>query len=426
MDTKPPAEVSLDDMERPAVPAGSPRIVVAFALILCLVLGLVVWGMYKSHKKRVQAAATVPSAMNSQAAQPAESNREAQERLNPPSKKTVVKNSVNPIKPESTPNQTGPVIRFAPAAPTGVQSMPSGNALPAADPGDASETSEQALELAARHAPSTVQFAQGQSNQVAQPLPAVPLPSQPVSPDSALTEAMRAYTTANHPEVPSSVNKQATFTKSEDTAILGRSAPLPPFSLTRGTKIPAIIDKNVNSQLPGQIEAHVSEDVYNSRCGQADSGCFIVIPQGSRLIGDYNTEVGYGQDRLQVAWTKLYFPDTSSVDLGRMAGYANDGAAGLKGKVDNHWKRIISGALLTSVLNIGFSISQSRDQTSGYYPSPGNAAAAGVGTGLTQFGQELTRRNIDIPPFVKIPVGTELNVDVTRDMIFDGPYRSLR
>jgi type IV secretory pathway VirB10-like protein len=77
-------------------------------------------------------------------------------------------------------------------------------------------------------------------------------------------------------------------------------------------------------------------------------------------------------------------------------------------------------------LNIGFSISQSRDQTSGYYPSPGNAAAAGVGTGLTQFGQELTRRNIDIPPFVKIPVGTELNVDVTRDMIFDGPYRPLR
>jgi len=424
MNTKPPTEISMDDVERPAVKAGSSRIVVAFALVLCVVLSLVVWGMYKSHQKRVQAAAAVPNAMNSQAAQPAESNRQAEERRNPPSQAVASKAT----KPEQATNGNGPVIRFEPTATAAVGTPSALNpAQPTMNGEDATEASEQALELAARKSLTTVQFSQGQPVPVSPSNLPGPVPPSPVSPDSAMAEALRAYAAANHPEPSSSsVNKQAVFQKSDDTAIVGRSAPLPPFSIVRGTKIPAVVDKNVESQLPGQIEARVSEDVYNSLCGQAHNGCYVEIPKGSRLIGEYNTEVGYGQDRLQVAWIKLYFPDTSSIDLGRMAGYSNDGAAGLKGRVNNHWKRIISGVLLTSALNVGFSISQSRDQTNGYYPSPGNAAASGVGIGLTQLGQELTRRNIDIPPVVKIPVGTELNVDVTRDMIFDGPYRPLQ
>lgn len=423
MNTKPPTEVSLEDVERTAVKAGSSRIVVAFALVLCVVLSLVVWGMYKSHQKRVQAAAVVPSAMNSQAAQPAESNRQAEERRNPPGQAVVSKAT----KPEQAASGSGPVIRVETTPAAAVGTLPPLNPAQLAINGeDTTEAAEQALELAARKSPTTVQFSQAQPVPASPPSLPGPVPPSPVSPDSAIAEALRAYAAANHPEPSSSVNKQAAFQKSDETAIVGRSAPLPPFSIVRGTKIPAVVDKNVESQLPGQIEARVSEDVYNSLCGQAHNGCYVEIPKGSRLIGEYNTEVGYGQDRLQVAWIKLYFPDTSSIDLGRMAGYSNDGASGLKGKVNNHWKRIISGVLLTSALNVGFSISQSRDQTNGYYPSPGNAAAAGVGTGLTQLGQELTRRNIEIPPVVKIPVGTELNVDVTRDMIFDGPYRPLQ
>lgn len=197
-----------------------------------------------------------------------------------------------------------------------------------------------------------------------------------------------------------------------------RTPPLSPWVVQRGTVISAVLSHRLVSDLPGDLTAEVARDVYDSPTQK-----YVMIPAGSRLVGEYNSSVTYGQNRVQVVWTAIYFPDGSFIDLDRMPSHAADGAIGLKDQTDNHWKRVIGGVALSSVLAAGLQISQNRSNSSVLtYPSAGQEAAAAIGTQAAQLGEQITNRNLNIQPTLKIRPGEIFAVSVKKDMLFPGPY----
>jgi type IV secretion system protein VirB10 len=202
-----------------------------------------------------------------------------------------------------------------------------------------------------------------------------------------------------------------------------RVPPLSRFVLERGTVIPAALPQSVVSDLPGDLIAEVSRDVFDSPTGK-----FLLIPAGSRLVGEYNSRVSFGQKRIQIAWTAVYFPDGSFLDLGRMPAQAADGGAGLADQVDNHWKRLIGGVALSSILAAGLSVSQNRSSSGSVltYPSAGQQAAAAVGTQATEAGAQITNRNLNVQPSLKIRPGELFSVFIERDIVFSAPYEAIR
>jgi type IV secretion system protein VirB10 len=200
-----------------------------------------------------------------------------------------------------------------------------------------------------------------------------------------------------------------------------RTPPLSPWVVQRGTVIPAALPNKVVSDLPGDLIAEVVRDVYDS-----PSQKYVEIPAGSRLVGEYNSSVSYGQNRVQIVWTAVYFPDGSFIDLDRMPSHASDGSAGLQDRTDNHWKRVIAGVALSSVLSAGLQLSQNRTNGSVLnYPSTGQVIASGVGTQASQLGEQLTNRNLNIQPTLKIRPGEIFAVSVKKDIIFPGPYEPM-
>lgn len=197
-----------------------------------------------------------------------------------------------------------------------------------------------------------------------------------------------------------------------------RLAPISRYELKAGWNIPAILEQALNSDLPGEIRALVRENVYDTATGR-----YLLIPQGSRLMGTYDSRVSYGQDGLQVAWTRVIYPDASSIDLGGMSGQDLKGYTGLRHEVDKHYRRLLGFGLLTSLFSASFQLSQTRRGGLLGYPSAGEIAGSAVGRELSQLGTEVMRRNLNIQPTIKVPVGYRFNVRVNRDIVFDGPYR---
>jgi type IV secretion system protein VirB10 len=199
-----------------------------------------------------------------------------------------------------------------------------------------------------------------------------------------------------------------------------RTAPLTAFEIQAGWEIPAVLEQSINSDLPGEIKALVMSNVYDTATGR-----FLLIPQGSRLIGLYDSHVGYAQNGVQVIWNRVIYPDGSSLDLEGMVGLDSHGNAGLRYQVDNHYKRLVGFAVLTSLFTGAFELSQSRQQSALAYPSPGQIAGGAVGQEVSQLGTQITRRNLNAQPTIKIPPGYKFNVHVNRDIVFDAPYAPL-
>jgi len=198
-----------------------------------------------------------------------------------------------------------------------------------------------------------------------------------------------------------------------------RTAQLGPYEIKAGWNIPAVLEQALNSDLPGEIRALVRENVYDTA-----SGKFLLIPQGSRVIGIYSSNISYGQDGVQAIWTRVIFPDGSSLNLDNMNGLDEKGLSGLRFDVDHHYKRLFATALLTSLFAAGLQLSQ--NTTGGQNvlttPSPAQAVGQAVGAEVTQMGVEITRKNLNVQPTIKIPIGYRFNVRVNRDIIFDLPY----
>lgn len=196
-----------------------------------------------------------------------------------------------------------------------------------------------------------------------------------------------------------------------------------PYAIQAGTLIPAVLLTGIDSDLPGDVLAQVSRDVYDSRSMQR-----VLVPKGSKLIGRYEDQVGVGQDRLLIAWTRIVFPDGRSVTLPGLETKDRTGAGGLRDKVDRHTGRVFGTATLLSLIGAGPQLSQPQGGATpfGSYPSPQQVAAAAVGQELAQVATQMLRRDLEIRPTIRIRQGMPFNVFFNADLAFDEPYRAQR
>jgi type IV secretion system protein TrbI len=199
-----------------------------------------------------------------------------------------------------------------------------------------------------------------------------------------------------------------------------REAPLSRYEIKAGWEIPAVLEQSLNSDLPGELKALVTSNVYDTA-----TGLFLLIPQGSRLIGKYDSRISYGQDGVQVAWSRIIFPDATSLDLDGMLGLDSHGNAGLRDKVDHHYRRLIGFTVLTSLFTAAFDISQRTNQTALTYPTPAQTAGSAVGQQLSETGAQITKRNLNVQPTIKVPAGYKFTVRVNRDILFEAPYQPI-
>ena len=209
--------------------------------------------------------------------------------------------------------------------------------------------------------------------------------------------------------------------QSDDYLKATRSPPLSAYEIKAGWEIPAILEQALNSDLPGELKALVTSNVYDTA-----SGRFVLIPQGSRLVGVYNSRVGYGQDGVQVIWDRVIYPDGSSLDLSGMIGQDSHGFSGFREKVDRHYKRLIGFAVLTSLFAAASEISQNQNRSLLTTPSAAQVAGSSVGQQASELGAQVTRRNLNVQPTIKIPIGYRFNVRVNRDIAFEEPYAPIQ
>jgi type IV secretion system protein VirB10 len=214
--------------------------------------------------------------------------------------------------------------------------------------------------------------------------------------------------------------KEEFLSKSVDTQIRNSGLlqmPDLPYQVMAGTVIAAALVTGIKSDLPDDVIATVTEPVYDSANGQ-----HVLIPQGSRLLGRYNSQVSYGQSRVQVVWQRVILPDTSSFQLDNLVGSDTAGYAGLEDGVDWHWDRIVAGAAMTSLLGIGAELAAPSSRTDG-----DRIIIAGrdsLQDTVNQVGQEVTRRNLDTQPTLTQRPGLPLRVIVNRDLALR-PYQPL-
>ena len=200
------------------------------------------------------------------------------------------------------------------------------------------------------------------------------------------------------------------------------AAPRTRYQLTAGFVIPGMLISGINSELPGQIVAQVSQNVYDSATGK-----YLLIPQGARLVGSYSADVQYGQSRVLIAWQRIVFPDGKAMDLGAMPGSDSAGYGGFKDQVNNHYLRIFTSALFMSAVTAGATLSQpqSNFQTNGNQrQSAGSALSEALGQQLGQATAMMIQKNLNISPTLMIRPGFRFNVVVTKDLAFSKPYRS--
>lgn len=191
--------------------------------------------------------------------------------------------------------------------------------------------------------------------------------------------------------------------------------PESPWEVKAGTVIPAALLTAINSDLPGELIAQVTEPVYDHATGRT-----VLIPQGARLIGQYDSQVASGQDRTLIAWNRIVFPDGRSINIGSMSGADLTGAAGLADRVDGHFWQLAKGILLSTIFSVGAASAQDAGaRSSGGFVL--NSAGTGVSTEAQQVGQQITARDLNRQPTIRIRAGWALRVLVGKDMIL-APY----
>jgi len=240
-------------------------------------------------------------------------------------------------------------------------------------------------------------------------------PFNPMAPAVASTQPTDPTAVQNRQD-----QKQAFVANGGDTATRNPASlqlPASPYQVMAGTIIPAALVTGINSDLPGQVIANVTEAVYDTATGR-----FLLIPQGSRLIGRYDSQVSFGQRRVLLVWTRLILPDTSSISLDRLPGIDPAGYAGLEDGVDWHWDRILAGAALSTLLGVGAELAAPNNSGSN-----GGITVAVRQSGqdtVNQVGQEITKRNVSIQPTLTIRPGFPMRVMVNKDLILR-PYQPL-
>jgi type IV secretion system protein VirB10 len=190
--------------------------------------------------------------------------------------------------------------------------------------------------------------------------------------------------------------------------------PASSYVLQAGAVIPAALITGLRSDLPGQVTAQVTEDVFDSPTGQV-----LLIPQGARLIGQYDAQIAFGQSRALLVWNRLIMPNGRSIVLERQPGADAEGYAGLEDEVDNHWGMLFKAAILSTVLSVGSEAGMSGNSNG----SLAEAIQQGMSQSINQTGQQVVSRSLSIQPTITIRPGFPVRVMVTHDLVLE-PYRA--
>ena len=189
-------------------------------------------------------------------------------------------------------------------------------------------------------------------------------------------------------------------------------APASPYTVQAGAVIAAAMVTGLRSDLPGQITAQVTENVYDGPTGR-----ILLIPQGARLIGQYDAQVSFGQSRALLVWNRLILPNGRSIILERQPGADASGYAGLEDKVDNHWGQLFRAAMLSTLLSVGSEAGTSPDESDLL-----QAIRRGGSDSISQTGRQIVGRSLSMQPTITIRPGFPVRVIVTRDLVLE-PYR---
>lgn len=187
--------------------------------------------------------------------------------------------------------------------------------------------------------------------------------------------------------------------------------PASPFVLQAGAVIPAALITGIRSDLPGQITAQVTENIYDSPTGR-----ILLVPQGTRIIGQYDNNVQFGQRRVLLVWNRLILPNGRSIVLERQPGADTQGYAGLEDGVDYHWWDLAKAAGLSTLLGVGAELAVSDEDRLI------RAIRDGAQDTINDAGQQIIRRQLNVAPTLTIRPGFPVRVIVTRDLTFE-PYR---
>jgi type IV secretion system protein VirB10 len=213
---------------------------------------------------------------------------------------------------------------------------------------------------------------------------------------------------------PSAEDRQRAFLDAAvDRRTVSAERVQPPAStdiLQAGSVIPAALITGIRSDLPGQITAQVTENVYDSPTGRT-----LLVPQGTRLIGEYDNAVTFGQRRVLLVWTRMIFPSGRSIILERQPGADTEGYAGLEDGVDYHWWDIANAAALSTLLSVGAELAVDDDQRLL------RAIRDGAQDTVNDAGQQIVRRQLNVAPTLTIRPGFPVRVIVTRDLVLE-PY----
>lgn len=302
-------------------------------------------------------------------------------------------------------------------APVGTPSAPAGPTAQEQAAAAERERLRQEAE-AARRGALFVQVRQKSDQPAAEA--AIAGPTTPPNPFAALPGAAESA----RPDEAASQNgqdkKSAFLNAATDTKIYasGRlQTPASPFQVMAGTIIPAAMVTGLNSDLPGQAIATVTEPVYDTVTGKS-----LLIPQGSRLLGTYDAQVSYGQSRVLLVWTRLIMPDGSSIVLDRLPGADTKGFAGLEDETDNHWGKLLAGAALSTLLGVGAELGSQNSGLGGTgQQTVVVATSRSAEESVNQVGQQVTRRNLNLQPTLTVRPGFPVRVIVNKDLVLR-PY----
>jgi len=209
--------------------------------------------------------------------------------------------------------------------------------------------------------------------------------------------------------------------KGADRWLLGKrvEAPRTTYEVRAGSVIPATMISGINSELPGQIIAQVSQDVFDTPTGRHR-----LVPQGARLIGRYNHNVVDGQSRVLVAWQRIVFPDGKALDIGAMEDVDSAGYAGFQDKVDRHYLRLFGSAVLMSGITAGLTSSRISPNDDPFGASNSALLSQALAQQVGDVATQMIKKNMSYAPTLQIRPGYRFNVMAVKDLTFDSPYQA--
>lgn len=184
-----------------------------------------------------------------------------------------------------------------------------------------------------------------------------------------------------------------------------------PYVVQAGSVIPAALVTGIRSDLPGEITAQVTENVYDS-----PTGSYLLIPQGAKLIGRYDSQVAFGQSRVLLIWNRLILLDGSSIVLERQQGADAQGFSGLEDEVDHHWGQLFRAAMLSTLLGVGTRLGSNNNES-----DIAKAIRESTQNSMSNIGQQIVSRQLGVQPTLTVRPGFPVRVIVNRDLVL-APY----